>query len=56
MKDRIVDEVRNIRKAIEDENGNDWDQLEKYLLETQVRHKTKLYRGVPKSLPKRLVI
>ena len=32
MEDTIVAEVRAIREKIESENGNDWDQLEKYLL------------------------
>ena len=56
MKDQIVDEVRDIRKIIEAENGNDWDQLENYFLNTQKQHKDKLYSGFPKSIPKQVVV
>jgi len=56
MKDPIVDEVRDIRKKIEAENGNNWDQLEKYLLKIQQNHKDKLYSGSPKSFPKQVVV
>ena len=56
MEDLIVAEVRDIRKKIESENGNDWDKLEKYLLKNQKRHKDKLYSGFPKSLPKQVVV
>lgn len=55
MKDKIVDEVRKIRKEIELENKSDWIQIEKHLLEMQQRHKKKLYKGNPKSLPVRHV-
>lgn len=51
MKDKIVDEVRKIRKEIEFENGNDWIQIEKSLKEKQNRHRMKLFKGRPKSLP-----
>jgi len=51
MRDKIVDEVRKIRKEIELENQSDWFQIEKYLLELQQRHKTKLYKGNLKRLP-----
>ncbi|MCH8125863.1 hypothetical protein IIC38_07875 [candidate division KSB1 bacterium] len=53
MKDKIVDEVRKIRKEIESENNDNWDQLLTYFEERQKRHKNKLYKGAPKSLPKR---
>lgn len=56
MEDPIVAEVRDIRKKIESENGNDWDKLEKYLLKNQKKHKDKLYSGSPKSLPKQVVL
>lgn len=55
MRDKIVDEVRKIRKEIESENRADWIQIEKYLIEKQKRHKKKIYRGNPKSLPVRHV-
>lgn len=55
MKDKIVDEVRKVRKKIELENKSDWIAIEKHLLEMQQRHKTKLYKGNPKSLPVRHV-
>jgi hypothetical protein len=55
MKDVIVDEVRKARKEIELENRSDWIQIEKHLLEKQKRHKAKLYKGNPKSLPIRHV-
>ena len=53
MRDIIVNEVRKVRKEIESENRDDWDQIEKSLKEMQKRHKTKLYKGNPKSLPVR---
>jgi hypothetical protein len=56
MKDPIVDEVRDIRKKIEVENGNNWDQLEKYLLKIQQNHKDKLYTGFPNSIPKKVTV
>ncbi len=52
MEDTIVAEVRAIRKKIEDENGNDWDQLEKYILKKQKKHKDKLYSGLPNEIGK----
>lgn len=55
MKDKIVDEVRKVRKEIELENESDWVQIERHLLELQKHHKTKLYKGNPKSLPIRNV-
>ena len=55
MTDKIVDEVRKIRKEIESENKYDCIQIEKSLKEMQNRHKTKLYNGNPKSLPVRNV-
>ena len=55
MKDKIVDEVRKVRKEIELENKSDWIQIEKHLLEMQQLHKMKLYKGNPKSLPVRHV-
>jgi hypothetical protein len=55
LKDEIVDEVRKARKEIELENRSDWIQIEKHLLEKQKRHKAKLYKGNPKSLPARHV-
>ncbi len=51
MRDKIVAEVRKIRKEIEAENRNDWIQIEQSLKEMQKRHKTKMYKGKPKSLP-----
>ncbi|MEK6765295.1 MAG: hypothetical protein AABY49_03590 [Planctomycetota bacterium] len=51
MRDKIVDEVRKVRKEIESENRYDWVQIEKSLKEMQKRHKTKLYKGNPKSFP-----
>jgi hypothetical protein len=56
MRDKIVNEVRKVRKEIESENRDDWDQIEKSLKEMQKRHKTKLYKGNPKSLPIRHVV
>lgn len=52
MKDKIIEKVRDIRKKIESENGNNWDQLEKYLLKNQQNHKDKLYSGSPKLFSK----
>ena len=56
MKDKIIDDVRKIRKEIESENEYDWIQIEKSLREMQNRHKAKLYAGTPKSLPVRDVV
>lgn len=53
MRDKLVDEIRKIRKEIESENGNDWNKLKNYFNKIQNRHKDKLYRGAPKSLSKR---
>ncbi len=56
MKDKIVDEVRKVRKEFEAENRNDWIQIEQTLKEMQKCYKTKLYKGKPKSLPVRQVV
>lgn len=53
MRDKIVYEIRKIRKEIESENNSDWNQIEKYLVELQERHKSKLYKGKPEILPVR---
>ena len=51
MKDKIVSDVRKIRKEIDEENGGDWNKIEKDLLERQSKHNVKIYRGKPKPLP-----
>lgn len=56
MKDKIIDEVRKVRKEIESESKYDWIQIEKSFREMQNRHKSKLYSGTPKSLPARDVV
>ena len=53
MKDKIVEEVRQVRKEIESEFNNDWIEIGKYLIDTQQRRQQKLYNGKPKSLPVR---
>ena len=52
VKDTIVEEVRTIRKQIENENNNDWDTLERFLIKKQKKHASKLYKGNPKKLVK----
>lgn len=47
MKDKIVIEVRKIRKQIESEKGDDWNTLSKYYVEKQNHHKERMYKGKP---------
>ena len=56
MNDYIVDNVRKIRKEIENENNGNWDQLERYFKEKQEHHKGKIYKGTAKKLPERNVV
>lgn len=56
MKDPIVAKVREIRREIETENKDNWEQLENYFKGKQKRHKKKLYKGTPKPLPVRNVV
>ena len=53
MKDFIVEDVRDIRKKLEQEFDNDWKQLSQFFLEKQKIHTEKIYSGNPQKLPKR---
>ncbi|MCK4312180.1 MAG: hypothetical protein KAW88_05540 [Candidatus Cloacimonetes bacterium] len=55
MKDKIINEVRKIRIEIESEKKADWNNIEKYFSDKQKKHKDKLYKGKPKSLPARYI-
>jgi len=50
--DRIVQEVRRIRKEIEAEHGNSWQALERYYMEKQASSPARLFTGKPKRLPR----
>ena len=52
FKDTIVEEVRKTRKEIENENNNNWETLETFLLKKQRKHKNRLYKGRPKKMIK----
>ena len=56
MKDPIVEEVRRIRKEIETENCNDWDTIEKYIIEKQARRPSQPVAYRPQKLPDRDVV
>jgi hypothetical protein len=48
--DPIVDEVRKVRKEIENESGNNWDELGSFLINKQKQNKKKLYFNHPQKL------
>ncbi len=52
MKDPIIKEVRENRKQIEANCGNNWKSLEKYFGDLQSEHKVKTYSGKPKRILK----
>jgi len=51
--DPIVEEVRNIRRQMMTECGNDVDAFEQDLLESQKRHKDRLVRRGPRRIAAR---
>ncbi len=53
MKDPIIEEVRRVRKEIEAEHGNDWDDLTCYLIAKEMTSSAKLVSYSPKPLPDR---
>jgi len=53
MKDPIVQEVRRIRKQIEDEHGNDWDALVRHFVQKQRSSSAKSVSYQPRKLPDR---
>lgn len=53
MKDPIIEEVRRIRKEIESQNNNDWDKLEAYFVEKQVKRTEPPVTYNPQRLPDR---
>ena len=53
MTDPIIEEVRRIRKEIELENHNDWNEIEKYLIEKQTKRPNRQVVFKPKKLPDR---
>ena len=53
MTDPIIEEVRRIRKEIESENHNDWNTIEKYLLEKQTKRPKRQVTYQPQKLPGR---
>ena len=53
MKDPIVEQVRQVRKKIEADHGNDWDRLTRYLIERQKASSAKVVSYPPKKLADR---
>jgi hypothetical protein len=53
MKDPIIQEVRRIRKQIEEENHNDWQSLDRYFRTKQKERKIQPVAYKPKKLPDR---
>ena len=53
MKDPIIEEVRQVRKKIEADHGNDWDRLTRYLIERQNASSAMVVSYPPKKLPDR---
>ena len=53
MTDRIVEEVRRVRKEIEAEHGGAWDALERHIMENQKKRSDSLVTYAPKRLPDR---
>ncbi len=55
MQDPIVEEIREIRKEIEDEYGNDVKKHLEHIYETQKRHSGRLVSRKPRRIQKRKV-
>jgi hypothetical protein len=55
IKDSIVEEVRIVRKEIENEHNNDWSLLGSYLMKEQKTHKTQIFKGHPKKMMRKKV-
>ena len=53
MTDPIIQEVRRIRKQIEEENHNDWKALEQYFRTKQKERENQPVTYKPKTLPNR---
>ena len=51
MTDPIIQEVRRIRKQIEEENHNDWKALDQYFRAKQKERKNQQVTSKPKELP-----
>ena len=52
MTDDIVKEVRKVRRDIEKKHGDNWRNLENYLLKKQQGNKKKYFTGKPQRLIK----
>jgi hypothetical protein len=48
--DPIVEEIRRVRKEIENESGNNWAGLGKFLINKQKANKKKLFYSHPQKL------
>ena len=53
MKDPIVEEVRQVRRKIEADQGDDWDHLTRHLMEIQNASSAKVVSYPLKKLPDR---
>lgn len=53
MKDPIIEEVRRVRKEIESEHKDDWDDLVRYLIEREKASSAKQVCYRPRQLPDR---
>ncbi len=53
MKDPIIEEVRQVRKKIEADYGNDREALTRHFIERQNNSSTKVVSYAPKKLPDR---
>jgi len=53
MTDPIIQEVRRIRRQIEEENHNDWKALDQYFRAKQKERKNQPVTYKPKKLPDR---
>jgi hypothetical protein len=51
--DPIVEEVRQVRKKIEADHGNDWEALTRHLIERQNASSAKVVSYPPRKLPDR---
>ena len=49
--DQVIDEIRQIRHRISEECGHDPKRLVEYFQKLQERHKDRLYRPKPRSIP-----
>ncbi|MBM3333851.1 hypothetical protein FJY63_04245 [Candidatus Sumerlaeota bacterium] len=56
MEDPIVEEIRSIRRQIEEEHGNDMDRLLEHVYEEQRKHPERFVRRKPRPLVRQTVV